>query len=291
MMTMRALILMLLAMGGASAFSAMPGPYAPQPGTIGSTAVAYLEAEKDPRIVGWATGYSSFTAGPMSNQFPGGPFADWGTPANALGPSDGDINDTLAVVSLGDGGQVTLTFAEPFGDGPGPDLAVFENAFQYAAASELAFMELAFVEVSSDGMNFRRFPSISLTQTDGQIGPLGTLDTTYIHNLAGKFIRGYGTPFDLAELAGMDDLNINAITHVRIIDVVGSINPLYGRFDSQGNLINDPWFTNFDPEEIDYSTGGFDLDAVAILSIPEPAASTFCLVGLSVCATRRKRRS
>jgi hypothetical protein len=280
-MTMRVLIPWMLVTGVSGAFAAMvpfDGPYAPPPGMAGSTAVAYRDAEKDPRILGWATGVSSFTAGPTDIQFPEGPFASWGSPTDALGPADGEVSDNLAVVSLGDGGQITLTFAQPFGNGPGPDLAVFENGF------EDDFLELAFVEVSSNGTTFHRFPAISLTQTNTQLGGFGYLDTTYVHNLAGKYRRGFGTPFDLAELAGMDELDISAITHVRIVDVVGSLDEAYRRLDSQGNPINDPWTTDFE-------TGGFDLDAVAILSIPEPTASLFWLLGLYVCATRRKRRT
>src|SRR6188474_1818825 len=106
---MRVLILWMLLMGVRSAFAGLvplDGPYAPPPGMTGSTAVPYRDAERDPRIVGWATGSSSFTAGPTDIQFPEGPFADWGTPADALGPSDGEVSDNFAVVSLGDGGQI-----------------------------------------------------------------------------------------------------------------------------------------------------------------------------------------
>lgn len=282
----------MLVLSVTTAFGAMPGPYAPPAGTPGSTAVAYNELEQDPRIIGWATGYSSLTRGPMSNGVPSSPLASHGSPSDVFGPADAEL-DSSAVVSLGDGGQITVTFAQPFGNGPGPDFAVFENGFQQEGVPEdpYDFLELAFVEVSSDGVSFHRFASISLTQTDSQISAFGTLDTTYIHNLAGKYVRGFGTPFDLAELAGMDGLNIAAITHVRIIDVVGSINSAYGRLDSQGHLINDPWFT-YDPEDPpDYITGGFDLDAVAIMNIPEPVTPAFCLLGFALCATRRRRKS
>ena len=89
------------------------------------------------------------------------PFASFGSAASALGPADAyDFGTGLpstsptTVVSLGDGGSITLTFAHPLSDGTGPDLAVFENAFNDT------FLELAFVEVSSDGANFVRFPAI-----------------------------------------------------------------------------------------------------------------------------------
>jgi len=156
------------------------------------------------------------------------------------------------VVSLGDGGIATLRFNPPISNGTGFDFAIFENSFNDN------FLELAFVEVSSDSINYHRFHAISLTQTSQQTGAFDTLDTRQLHNLAGKYRSGYGTPFDLEELRGACALNVKAISHMRIIDVVGSINPDYGTKDSQGNYINDPWPTPF-------NSCGFDLDAVGVI--------------------------
>jgi hypothetical protein len=103
-----------------------------------------------------------------------------------------------------------------------------------------------------------RFPSISLTQTTTQIDGFGSLDATKIHNLAGKYRQGYGTPFDLQDLADSTGIDLEHITHVRIVDVVGSIDPTYARYDSQGNAINDLFPTPF-------NSGGFDLDAVGVI--------------------------
>lgn len=157
-------------------------------------------------------------------------------------------------VTLGDGGYAILTFSVPISDGVGADFAVFENAF------DDGFLELAFVEVSSDGINYFRFPSISNTQTQAQIGPFDYVgDATMINNLAGKYRALYGTPFDLNELQGISGLDVQHITHVKIIDVVGSVNPLYASYDSNGNAINDPYPT-------DFPNGGFDLDAVGVIN-------------------------
>lgn len=156
------------------------------------------------------------------------------------------------VVSLGDGGEAVCTFLNPISNGPGYDFAVFENSF------DDSFLELAFVEVSSDGQNFFRFYNQSLTDTLTQTASFGPTDPTKIHNLAGKYRGGYGTPFDLAELSGVQGLNINAITHVKVVDVVGSINSLYAKRDSNGRMVNDPWPTPF-------PSGGFDLDAVGVI--------------------------
>lgn len=158
------------------------------------------------------------------------------------------------VVTLGDGGSAILTFPVPISDGVGADFAVFENAF------DDGFLELAFVEVSSDGINYFRFPATSNTQTQTQIGPYDYVgDATMINNLAGKYRALYGTPFDLNELQGIIGLDVQNITHVKIIDVIGSVNPLYASYDKNGNAINDPYPT-------DFPNGGFDLDAVGVIN-------------------------
>ncbi len=52
---------------------------------------------------------------------------------------------------------------------------------------------------------------------------------------------------------------MRAITHVKIVDVVGSVNPMFGSRDSKNNLINDPYPTP-------YPSAGFDIDAVGVLN-------------------------
>ena len=157
-----------------------------------------------------------------------------------------------AVLSLGDGGSATFEFSTTLFNGDGFDFAVFENGF------DDYFLELAFVEVSSNGIDFFRFEAQSLTNLENQIGAFGLLETEKIHNLAGKYPGQWGTPFDLSELETHTDLNINAISHIRIVDVVGSINPLYASVDANNRIINDPWPT-------DFYMGGFDLDAIGII--------------------------
>ena len=181
--------------------------------------------------------------------------AFYGTPYNAIGPPQG----ALHVVSLGDGGSAVVTFANPITDGPGPDFAVFENGFNEVTPPYLYFLELGFVEVSTDGKRFVRFPSVSLTPTDTQTGTFGQLNPEKIYNLAGKYTADYGTPFDLQELKDSSGIDLNNINFVRIVDVVGSINPRYGTYDSQGHLINDPYPTPF-------WNSGFDLQAVGVIN-------------------------
>lgn len=173
--------------------------------------------------------------------------ADLGTELNATGKPDGTI------ISLGDGGTCVLTFKNPVTNGFGYDFAVFENSFSDD------FLELAFVEVSSDGVNFYRFEAVSQTQNSQQTGSFGFTDPTDLNNLAGKYRGQYGTPFDLDELKGINGLDINQITHIKLIDVIGSVDSLYATYDSKGNSVNDPWPTPF-------NSSGFDLDAVGVIN-------------------------
>lgn len=219
------------------------GPYAPPVGQIGSTAIY-----KDSTIlVSWATnaiierGWQDVSDTSLGK-------VTAGNDTSATGKSG--VN---GVVSLGDGGFAILTFDGKIYDGFGADFAVFENSF------DGLFLELAFVEVSSDGVNFFRFDAVSLTDTAVQIGTFGNLDATNLNNFAGKYIAQYGTPFDLNELAGTPGLDINNITHIKVIDVVGSLTEPFYTFDSQNNIVNEPWSTPF-------PVGGFDLDAIGVIN-------------------------
>lgn len=174
-------------------------------------------------------------------------YANVGDSASALG-----IAGTTGIVSLGDGGSATLQFNSFIIDGVGSDLAVFENGF------DDSFLELAFVEVSSDGIHFFRFPATSNTDTITQTWSFGLTDATKINNLAGKYRGEYGTPFDLADIPDTVLLDKQAITHVKVIDVVGCIQNQYCSRDANNHKINDPWPT-------DFGSGGFDLDAVGII--------------------------
>jgi hypothetical protein len=101
------------------------------------------------------------------------------------------------------------------------------------------------------------YPNHTEIPYDTQMNSFAVMDPRYITGFAGKYQMRYGTPFDLS-MVDSTLVNVNAITHIRITDVVGNIDSLYATYDSHGNPINDPWPTAF-------PTGGFDLDAVAIL--------------------------
>lgn len=221
----------------------LAGPYSPPTGQSGSTAI-----HKDSSVfVGWASscisdiGWQNIADSSLGRANIGSNFSTLGKAA---------LN---GVLSLGDGGVATLTFYGTIYDGPGADFAIFENSF------DGLFLELAFVEVSSDGINFYRFDSQSLTEKLTQTGTFGNTDATNLYNLAGKYSNHYGTPFDLNELTGITSLDINNVSHIRIIDVIGNITESYSSYDSQNKPINDPWPTPF-------PSGGFDLDAIGIIN-------------------------
>ncbi len=188
------------------------------------------------------------------------------TRINASNPvvvTTGEENDALNMadnrtVSLGDGGTATYYLSREIQNIDGPDFVVFENGFEWVGGY---FLELAFVEVSSDGNRFVRFPAQSEADTTKQIENLAYMECEWYHNLAGKHQAPYGTPFDLEELKDSVGLNINAISHVRIVDVVGCLNDSFATRDNEGRKVNDPWPTDFE-------SGGFDLDAIGVLQFP-----------------------
>lgn len=229
-----------------------PGPVIPEHGpfcgAVGTVGCDAIKADSS-AFVAWATGIT-VVRGPRDISNPNSQPATTGADSNALGMPT--LSNTSDVVCLGDGGMATLTFARPIRNGEGPDFAVFENSFGDS------FLELAFVEVSSDGERFVRFPATSLTPTDVQTDTYGSTDPTMINNLAGKYRIGYGTPFDLEELRDSTGIDIDSIVYVRVIDVVGSVDSQYATYDAFGHMVNDPWPTPF-------PAGGFDLTGVGVI--------------------------
>ncbi|MCP4756225.1 MAG: hypothetical protein GY866_35635, partial [Proteobacteria bacterium] len=227
--------LMVIVLMGLTASSAMGGPYAPAAEQSGSTAV-YMT---DGGIVAWATGYIDMIYGTEV-------VAQWKTPEKALGPAKGNSVD---IVSLGRGGSIVMTFGNPIKNGLGWDFVVFENGI------DDNFLELAYAEVSSNGTDFVRFANDSQTQYPVSAG--GSVDPTDIDGFAGKYRKGYGTPFDLQKLADRDEvgqgtLDLTSVTHVRIIDIAGDGTA----FDTDGDVIYDPYPT--------IESAGFDLEAVGV---------------------------
>jgi hypothetical protein len=210
----------------------------PAGGELGSKSI-HKDASS---IIGWASGAVLVRGYAQINDTSAGK-PTIGTESSALGPFNGDV------VSLGDGGSITLTFDKPIVNNESYDFAVFENGFKVGLSY---YLELAHVEVSEDGITYIRFPSESLSDTSFQIDNFAYIAPQNIYNLAGKHQAPFGTLFDLEEL-GLQQIN-----YVRLRDVVGSLNDSFGSRDGKGRIINDPFPSPF-------PSGGFDLDAVAVV--------------------------
>ena len=234
------------------------GPYAPAAGQPGSTAF-HMD---DPAFVGWATGYENYLVGSDCS-------ANWQTPEKALGKAVGTSHD---IVSLGRGGEITLLFDNAIKNGQGYDFAVFENGFSDT------FLDLAWVEVSSDGENFFRFDNDS--QTTSPVAAFGTVDPTNLTGLAGKYKQGYGTPFDLEDLVGVSPLlDVDHVGYVKLVDIVGDGACL----DTDGDVIYDPYPTS--------GSAGFDLEALGVIhAVPEPGAVVSLLTLVLACVARAAGR-
>lgn len=133
---------------------------------------------------------------------------------------------TSHIVSLGDGGSVTLGFgpAEVI-DGPGPDLLVFENPFYIGGDPNTPFAEPAEVSVSEDGLHFIPFPCdpVSLQGCAGVTPVLANVETNDRDPLDPE--QAGGDAFDLA------DIGVQRARFVRIVDVPGDRSALGGVFD------------------------------------------------------------
>jgi hypothetical protein len=187
-------------------------------------------------------------------------------------------------------GHITLTFTNPIHNGPGPDFVVFGNGFISdgdAGVSGEIFGKLAYVEVSTDGIVFVRFPCVSLTlptSPSGGTGAYGTIDSSNVYNLAGKHVNAYGcswgTPFDLKDISSdpkvlNGSVDINNINYIRIVDIPGNgffkdtattlidpntIDPntgTGGTYYSNTHGVQDAWVT--------WGSGGFGLEAIGAI--------------------------
>ena len=232
-----------LLLGSLAAATLAAGPYSPGPESAGSVAIdAFEDADmtlENPELVAWANAFINYLPGPNVSQ-------TFKTPEGALGPADDTgtyTADATTIVTLGDGGSITLSFATPILDTDGFDLVVFENGVSTTAGR--GFFELAFVEVSSNGTDFYRFSGRSSTPRPTSPYAFLELDPTNLDGMAGKYPATYGTPFDFAWLG------LTSVSHVRIIDILGNGETL----DADGKPIFDPYPTS--------GSAGFDLDAVA----------------------------
>ena len=244
----------------------------------------------NPAFAGFADDYANYKDSGQNvyNGFDGCPECITGRPWNDAGWNSviitlGDMDipmmaDYFGPAPTGDNhpGEITAVFNEtPITNGPGHDFATFENGFSAGWITQEIFAELAYVEVSSNGTDFIRFPTHSLTPK--WPGSYGTIYATGVFGLTGKHINAYGdqwgTPFDLDWIADHPlvlngTVDLNDIRYVKQVDVPGG-GPLDASgtgdtgktgffYDSYGNVIFDSWVT--------WGSGGADLDAVAVIN-------------------------
>ena len=158
-------------------------------------------------------------------------------PGIVLGPPRGGgcCAGSLDVLSLGDGGEVVLSFDAPIVDEPGVDFLVFENAFQIAGNPDAILAEPGEVSVSEDGERWTTFPC---TAKEAPWGACAGWHPVYASANApvdpAAPAKAGGDPFDLA------DVGVKLARYVRIRD-------MKRRFPAQA------------------PTAGFDLDAIAAL--------------------------
>ena len=243
----------------------------------------------NPVFRGWATEVVDYY------QTPGVDFR-WHDPNKTLGQVTGNVNDIFSLgdlsreqINQGDSpGWITLSFDEPIQDNNGYDFVVFENGLlsefttSNGSITGEILAELAYVEVSSDGEDFARFPAVSLTDQPGNI--FSTINMNKVYNLAGKHPNAYnictGTPFDLKEIAELQTVksglvDINDIRYVRLVDIPGTGDFYDGavkhidpntwpawEFYENNHPIYDAWNTSLVPQ---YPSGGFDLEAIGVL--------------------------
>lgn len=193
-------------------------------------------------IGGWASEVVSYEPGPEATSYT--------DPSEAIGPASGVATEVLV---LGRGGSVTLAFSASLADEGGAEIAIFENGL---GTVEELFAELAYVEISSNGRDFARFP-VRTARTE-PVSAYGRVNPAEYSGFAGLHPGGVGTAFDFGELAGNPlvtggEVDLGSIRYVRIVDLVGDGSEI----DNEGHPIYDPYPTT--------GSAGFDLDGVAFL--------------------------
>lgn len=202
-----------------------------------------------------------------------GPFGS-GDPLIMLGPPEGGGGGggSFDVYQLGLQGEVVLRLEAAAEDGPGADLAVYENPFLVIGGSPSdTWSECLFVEVSTNGADWARFPTRYSGPPGPHAGPQGQMvgvqaewfrgfaGVTPVAANPGAGIQPYdvvpagGDLFDLAELSDhplvlSDDIDLNRIRYVKLIDVVGGLDS-----DDLGTPVwdaGDPAFSTADVDAI-----------------------------------------
>jgi hypothetical protein len=147
---------------------------------LAATALAFVLASlPDPRPAladPCLDGVTAYTAGQNGGYNAGSGGTDDLLPDIVLGAPYGlgTSAGSLDVVSLGNGGSITVAFTDNrIVDGPGADFTVFENAFNSPGLG--IFEEVAVVAASADGVNFIEFPHGTGPDLSGLAGRLAAV--------------------------------------------------------------------------------------------------------------------
>lgn len=166
-----------------------------------------------------------------------GGFNEAKLPGVVLGPpvGGGCCSGSLNVLSLGDGGEIVLTFDVAIVDGPGVDFVVFENPFEPGGDASSVVAEPAEVAVSDDGVTWTAFPCTATAYPYGSCAgwhPVHASAEAPIDPAAPE--KAGGDAFDLAAIG---------VTHARFVRIRDMNRKLPAASP----------------------TAGFDLDGVAVL--------------------------
>ncbi len=140
--------------------------------------------------------------------------------------------DPRELLSLGDGGEITLYFRRPIVNREGPDFIVFENAFYIGCDTNRAFMETGIVSVSRDGQRFVEFP-FSVIDTlpinsprryRGLAGVTPTNGTANPQRHGPPLIDGQLSPFSGGDAFDLAVIGMDSIHYVRITDAGSRVN-------------------------------------------------------------------
>ncbi|MEI6085718.1 MAG: hypothetical protein WCS70_15650 [Verrucomicrobiota bacterium] len=293
------------------AVNAMAGPFADYNQGIRSN---------DVRITGWATGWQDYIRpNPAGGGYCHNNSNQLDSIDNAIlgAPTDFTLNGTTKhVLALGHGASITVSFGRAIPYRAGWNFAVFNNSFPSAApalaergggtnyvyyqsgtnlvpvvrGNNFLWCKPAFVDASSDALNWARFPVTYLntdvlfqaTVADNSAHWLSQ-DATMLDGLAGKMALQYGTPFALAALTNHPNVvngsvNLDNIRYIRLTDVIGDGSTV----DQYGNPIYSPYFDGTQLPALvatpDSSTDGFALRGVAILETPVPTIDAAWMV-------------
>ena len=171
-------------------------------------------------------------------------------PDIVLGPpyGAGASSQSIDVVSLGDGGSITVAFTDNrVVDGPGPDFTVFENPFNAPGLG--IFTEYGVVAASEDGVNFVEFPHTP--GPDGLAGRTPVYANPNTNDIDPRdTANAGGDSFDLATIG------LTSARYIRITDPGATIDDVGNHFPTPGP-----------------GKSGFDLDAIVALHSEDTCAA------------------